>query len=120
MISGRPGSCWLWSDRPEAALMRAQLTDHRAKGFGRIYMKARPSMALGPHLSEAYLAAYAEELGIMAELGLQAGICDDDAWTSGHAGGPKVAGPIRGSSTIFCPRPGRVSSPKGWCPMPAP
>ena len=116
MMGGRPGACWFWSDRPEAALMHAQLTDCRAESFRRIHMQARPWMDLDPHLSEAYLAAYIEAVGIMAELGLQAG----NAWTSGHAGGPTVAGPIRGPSTIFCPRPGRVSSPKGWCPMPAP
>ena len=73
MMGGRPGACWFWSDRPEAALIRAQLTDYRAQGFGRIHMQARPSMDLDLHFSEAYIAAYAEAVGIMAKLGLQAG-----------------------------------------------
>lgn len=92
MQGGRPGAYWFWATLPDPATMRRQLTDFRAQGFGRIYIQARPAMALEVYLSEAFLAAYRQAVEIMAELGLKAGLYDDYAWTSGQAGGRTVAG----------------------------
>lgn len=92
MAGGRLGAYWFWSGLPSEAVMRRQLADFRAKGFATIYIQARHSMPLDLYLSEAYLAAYARAVRIMAELGLRAGLYDDYAWTSGQAGGRTVAG----------------------------
>lgn len=92
MADGRLGAYWFWSALPDAAQMRRQLADFRAQGFAVIYIQARHSMPLDLYLSPAYLAAYAQAVRIMVELGLRAGIYDDYAWTSGQAGGRSVAG----------------------------
>lgn len=83
---------WFWSELPSDEEMRRQLTDFRARGFDTIYIQARPSMARALYLSQAFLQAYARAVRVMASVGLRAGLYDEYAWGSGHAGGRTVRG----------------------------
>lgn len=90
--SSRLDAYWFWGPIPDEETMREQLADFRAKGFTRIYIQARFALALEDYLSPQWLSAYRKAVDIMAELGLQAGLYDDYAFTSGQAGGRTVEG----------------------------
>ena len=83
---------WFWSRLPTEKNMRDQLRSFRDAGFVRIYIQARLSLPREIYLSDGWLRAYATAVGIMSELGLNAGLYDDYAWISGHAGGRTVGG----------------------------
>ncbi|TMV83743.1 carbohydrate-binding protein [Thioclava sp. BHET1] len=88
----RPAAYWFWPRLPTRAEMVRQLSDFRDHGFGTILIQARLGLPRADYLSPAFLAAYAEAVDLMAELGLTAGLYDDYNWISGQAAGRTVAG----------------------------
>jgi hypothetical protein len=88
----RPAAYWFWHSIPDEGLMRAQLADFLAQGFGTILIQTRIAFDRNLYMRPAYLSAYRQAVVIMAELDLKAGIYDDYNWISGQAAGLTVAG----------------------------
>jgi hypothetical protein len=88
----RPAAYWFWHTIPDEGLMRVQLADFKAQGFGTILIQTRIAFDRSLYMQPAYLAAYRTAVSIMGEIDLKAGIYDDYNWISGQAAGLTVAG----------------------------
>src|ERR1041385_155638 len=82
----RPAPLWSWNDKLEPDILRRQIREMVAQGWGGFFMHPRVGYTTH-YLSDKWMEAVHACIDEARKLGVSAWIYDEDRWPSGYGGG---------------------------------